>query len=342
MKSSLVYSLHGFEYDDPHRTFRETVEQVQLAEQLGFDAALITEHHVVETGYFPAPLISCAALAAETRTIRLGTGVLLLPLYDPLHVAEHGAMVDVVSNGRLILGVGYGYRQEEFDAFGIPLDQRATRLREGIAALRALWTEKVTNYKGEVFEYHKVTQRPQPIQQPHPPIWMAAKADGAVRAAARWADAWFADPITPQSVQRQRLEAYKETLAKVGKPTKGFEFPVYREAYVAEDDERAWTEAKDGVLFIYQEYLDWGHLLDDEGRPVPAGSPGALDLLRSRFIIGSPETCIDRATRVRDELGCTNLVLRMKFPGVSQARTLNSIQLWGENVLPELGGVVSS
>ncbi|MDP7342768.1 MAG: LLM class flavin-dependent oxidoreductase [Alphaproteobacteria bacterium] len=336
MKSSLVYSMHGFEYNDPHRTFQETVEQIQLAEALGFDAALITEHHVVETGYFPAPLITCAALATVTSRIRLGTGVLLLPLYDPLHVAEHTAMLDIVSNGRFILGLGYGYRQEEFDAFGISLDERAGRLNEGIRAIRALWTEDVTNFEGKYFNYDNVTQRPLPLQKPHPPIWLASKAEGAVRQAARNSDAWFADPITPFSVLKLRLAAYKETLAEFGKPTSGFDFPIFREAYVADTDEQAWEEAKEGVLFIYKEYLEWGHLLDEDGRPVKPDTPDALDLVRQRFLIGSPETCIRQALKVKQELGCTNVVMRMKYPGISQDKVMKSIRLWGEQVLPAI------
>jgi len=336
MKSSLVMSLHGFEYNDPARTYRETVAQVQLAEQLGFDAALVCEHHVVETGFFPAPLVVCAALAAATSRIRVGTGVLLLPLYDPLHVAEHAAMVDIVSNGRFILGVGYGYRQEEFDAFAIPLDERAARLTEGIKAIRALWTEDVTNFDGKFYQYRDITQRPLPVQKPHPPIWLAAKAQGAVRQAARIADAWFADPVTPFAVLKPRLAAYRETRAKLGKAAEDVEFPIFREAFVGATDDAAWAAVKEGVLYIYKEYLEWGHLLDEDGRPVPPDAPDALEMLRRRFIVGSPETCIRHALRVKQELGATNLVMRMKFPGIAQDKVLNSIKLWGEEVLPAI------
>ena len=336
MKSSLVFSLHGFEYNDPPRTFRETLEQVQLADRLGFDAALICEHHVEAAGFFPAPLVVCAALATATERIRIGTGVLLLPLYEPLHVAEHAAMVDIVSGGRFILGVGYGYRQEEFDAFRIPLDERPGRLKEGIQSIEALWMNDVTNYEGKHVQYRNVTHRPQPVQSPRPPIWMAAKAEGAVRQAARIADVWFADPVTPFAVLKKRLAAYKETRAKIGKSTSGFEFPVFREAFVADTDEQAWEDVKKGVLHIYQEYLDWGHLLDEEGKPVPPGTPGALEQLRERFIIGSPETCIKGALRVKEELGCTNIVLRIKFPTIPQEKTLNAIRLWAEKVAPAI------
>lgn len=336
MKSSLLYG-YQVEYDDPHRTFVDSLEQIAVAEDLGYDSVLISEHHLVANGYFPAPFVTMSAIAMKTQRIRVGSGVLLLPLYDPLHVAEHGTVLDHVSGGRFTLGVGYGYRQEEFDAFGVSLDDRPSRMREGIEAIRALWTQPEANYQGEHFRYENVTLRPLPLQKPHPPIWMASKAAGAVAAAARLAEAWFADPITPMSVLKDRLVVYRKALAKQGKPTEGYEFPLMREVYCAETDEQAWEEARDGVLAAYREYLDWGHLLDDEGNPVPPGDARALDTLRPRFIIGSPETCIREALRYRDELDCTHMVMRMKFPGIPTEGVIRSIRLWGERVMPEIG-----
>jgi probable F420-dependent oxidoreductase len=336
MKSSLLYS-YQVEYDDPHRTFVDSLEQIAVAESLGYEGVLISEHHLVANGYFPAPFVTMAAIAMKTQRMRVGSGVLLLPLYDPLHVAEHGSVLDHISGGRFTLGVGYGYRQEEFDAFGVSLDDRPWRIREGIEAIRALWTQPEANYQGEHFRYENVTLRPLPLQKPHPPIWMASKAPGAVAAAARLAEAWFADPITPVSVLKDRIVVYRKALAKQGKPTEGYEFPLMREVYCAETDDQAWEEARDGVLAAYREYLDWGHLLDDEGDPVPPGDDRALDTLRSRFIIGSPETCVREALRYRDELDCTEMVMRMKFPGVPAEGVMRSIRLWGERVMPEIG-----
>ena len=335
MKSSLIYS-YQIENEDPARTFRESLEQIVLAESYEFDAVLVSEHHLVENGYFPAPLVACAAIAARTHRIRVGPGVLLLPLYDPLHIAEHAAVLDAVSGGRLILGVGYGYRQEEFDAFGIALEERAGRTREAIEVLRRLFTEDAVTFEGEYYQYRDVALRPRPIQKPRPPIWVASKAEGAVRAAARWGDAWFADPITPFAVLKDRMRAYRETLASIGKPTEGFVFPLMREAYCADSDEQAWEEARDAFLYLYREYLEWGHMLDEAGRPVAPGDERALELLRQRFLIGSPETCIREAQRYRDELGVTDLVMRMKAPGIPHPRVMNSIRLWGEKVLPAL------
>lgn len=336
MKSSLIYS-YQVENDDPQRTFSESLDQIVAAESYGFDTVLVSEHHLVENGYFPAPLVACAAIAARTTRIRIGPGVLLLPLYDPLHVAEHATVLDAISGGRLILGVGYGYRQEEFDAFGVPLEERAGRTREAVEVIGRLWTEASVDFDGTYYNYRDTKLRPPPVQKPRPPIWLASKAEGAVRAAARWADAWFADPITPFSVLKDRMRAYRETLGEVGKPTEGFEFPLMREVLCAETDEEAWDVAREAFLYLYREYLEWGHMLDEQGNPVAPGDRRALELLRNRFIVGSPETCIREAERYRDELGVTNLVMRMKAPGIPHGRVMDSIRLWGEKVLPAIG-----
>ncbi len=333
MKWSLIYS-YQIEHDDGYRTFAESLEQIALAERNGFDTALVSEHHLVDNGYFPAPFVTMGALAMRTRTIRLGSGIIILPLYDPLHVAEHGAVLDVISNGRFILGVGQGYRKEEFDGFNVALGERPRRLREGVEAIRALWTEPVANYQGKHFSYRGVMLRPQPTQKPAPPIWVAAKKKPAVELAARVGDAWFTDPITPLSVLKRRLADYNTVLRERGKPTGGFEFPVMREAYCAETDERAWAEASEPMLYIYREYLRWGHMQDEDGNPVAPGDERALSMLRKRFIVGSPATCIDQCLRYQKELGPTNFVFRMKFPGLAHERVLNSITLWTEKVMP--------
>jgi probable F420-dependent oxidoreductase len=335
MKSSLIYS-YQIEYDDGLRTFTESLEQMALAEQYGFDTVLVSEHHLVENGYFPAPMVTNGAIAMRTKSLRIGPGVLLLPLYNPLHVAEHGAVVDVISDGRYVLGVGQGYRPEEFAAFQVPLTDRPARMREGVEAIRALWTQPVASYHGKHFNFDNCMVRPTPKQKPAPPIWIAAKMKRAVELAGRVGDAWFADPITPLDVLKERMTDYKTVREKKGLPTSGFDFPLMREVYCAETDEQAWAEAKEPVLYIYREYLEWGHMLDEHGQPVPPSDERALNLLRKRFIIGSPETCIRECQMYGKELGVTNVIMRMKFPGLSHRRVLNSIKLWGEKVMPQI------
>ena len=333
MKFGLIYSYQG-EKNDGHRIFAESVEQVRLAERLGFDHVLVSEHHLVDNGYFPACLVVAAALAARTERIRVGTGVLLLPLYDPLHVAEHGAVLDVISDGRLILGLGQGYRKEEFDAFGVALKERPSRLEEGTQLIRRLWTESTVQHHGRHFRIESAMLRPQPRQKPHPPIWIAAKQKKAVELAARVGDAWFADPITPLPVIRDRLGDYKRALGSAGKEFAGREFPLMREVYVARSNAAAWEEARASVLYVYKEYLDWGHMQDDDGKPVPPGDARALDLLRQRFMIGDPDFCIDYVKNLEAELGVNALVMRMKFPGLPHDKVMASIKLFADEVMP--------
>jgi len=335
MKSSLIYS-YQVEYGDGFRTFAESLAQIEMAEKYGFDTALISEHHLVENGYFPAPFVTLGALSVKTKKMRFAPGIIILPLYDPLHVAEHGTVLDVISGGRFTLGVGQGYRKEEFEAFHVPLRDRPGRMKEEIEVIRALWTRPTVDYNGQHFNYHNVMLRPQPTQKPAPPIWVAAKKKSAVELAAEVGDAWFADPITPLEVLKQRMVDYKATLKRSNKPADGYEFPLMREVYCADTDEQAWAEARDPMLYIYKEYLDWGHMQDEQGNPVPPGDAKALELLRKRFIVGSPETCVKECQKYQRELGATNLIMRMKFPGLAHERVLNSIKLWSEKVMPHI------
>ncbi|MGD9653531.1 MAG: LLM class flavin-dependent oxidoreductase, partial [Candidatus Dadabacteria bacterium] len=119
--------------------YPEMLEEISLADQMGFDSAWLTEHHFLEDGYCPSSLVAAAAIAARTKNIRIGTGVLLMPLHDPVRVAEDAAVVDLISGGRLILGIGLGYRQEEFSAFGRTLKQRRGRMEESIEILQKGW-----------------------------------------------------------------------------------------------------------------------------------------------------------------------------------------------------------
>jgi alkanesulfonate monooxygenase SsuD/methylene tetrahydromethanopterin reductase-like flavin-dependent oxidoreductase (luciferase family) len=147
----------------------------------GFDSIWLGEHHNNPVLY-PAPLIGLAAVASRTRRIRLGTGVLLLPLYHPMMVAEEGAMVDVISGGRLILGVGAGYAPEEFAAFGQSLKERGSRMEESASLLHRLWTETNVTHHGKNYRVDDATVAPRPVQQPRPPIWFGAWAKPACAA----------------------------------------------------------------------------------------------------------------------------------------------------------------
>ncbi len=337
MKFGLVFCDQIVNPKNLDQAYRDMVEQVLLAEKYGFDAAMVCEHHFTEHGYYPSPLLVCTGLAQATKKIRIGTAVLLLPLWNPIHVAEDAATLDVISGGRLILGLGQGYRQEEFAGLQVPLNERAARLSEGTKIILRLFTEDKVTHKGRFYQFENLKLTPKPVQKPHPPIWIAAKSDSAVRRAARLGDAYLSDPVTPFGVLKKRYHAYREELQGQGREFYKLERPSFRECYVADKGHDAWEEAKEHVLEIYGDYYKWGHLQDDQGNPVRPGEKSHeefLEILRSRFIMGDPDTVIEEITKYERELGITELIFRIHFPDMPQKKVLSAITLLGEKVLP--------
>lgn len=337
MKFGLAYSIQS-PTREWSRVYREAAEQAIAAERLGFDSVLISEHHLTADGYFPSPLTAAAGLATLTRRIRIGTAVVLLPLHHPVEVAESSAVLDVMSGGRLILGVGLGYRPEEFSLYGVPRGERGARMEEGVTLVGRLLAEENVTHEGRFYRVRGVTITPRPVQRPRPPIWIAAKFEPAIRRAARLGDAWLADPVTPLKPLRERSRAYIDELRRVGRDPEGVERPLWREAFIARDDETAWEEVRDGVLYIYgHDYFRWGHLQDEEGRevsPEDTGFEEFIELIRKRFIIRGVDGFIEEVEKYRRELGINYMVLRVQFPGIRHEKTLEALRLIGEKVIP--------
>jgi probable F420-dependent oxidoreductase len=196
----------------------EVCAEAQLAEQVGFDAILVGEHHQHRDGFLPSPLIVSTAVAARTQKIRIGTGILLLPLYHPVHVAEDAATLDIISKGRLILGVDMGYQAGDFSAFGVPLSQRVSRLEEGIEVIRGCWTHERFSYEGRRFRLDDVAVYPKPVQRPHPPIWVGAMTDESIRRAARYGDAWLTGMTQPMQNILRHTRLYETQARALHRP----------------------------------------------------------------------------------------------------------------------------
>ncbi len=338
MQFGVVYSIEGGGGDRADQVFREAVEEITLAERIGLDCAFFSEHHFVDNGFFPSPLIGLSFLAARTSRIKIGPGVLLLPLYDPIHVAEDCAVLDIISGGRVVLGVGQGYRPEEFSAFGRALRDRPRLVREGVSLIRRLWTEPSVTYEGKHFRADGVELRPQPVQKPAPPIWVAAKKRKAVELAAAVGDGWFADPITPLPIIRENRGHWERALASEGVDPADRTFAYYREFLVGPDDATAWRLGREPMMAGYRNYLRWGHLVDDDGVPVPPGREDVLeDMVKQRFTLGGPERCLADIAMMHEMLRLDCLVMKVKFPGLSHANVMDSLRLFGERVLPRVG-----
>jgi probable F420-dependent oxidoreductase len=312
--------------------FEATIQDCERAEALGFDSVWIGEHHNHPLLY-PTPLIGLAAIASRTRRLRLGTGVLLLPLYHPLAVAEEGAMVDVISGGRLILGLGAGYAPEEFSAFGISIKERGRRLEESAALLNRLWTEEHVSHEGRYYRVINVTLGPRPVQQPRPPIWFAGWVEPAIRRAARLGDAWLGGPSARLDELAACVRIFQEAWQEAARATSSPDIALMRYVFVADSLEQAYVTVGDATLRIFETtYFRWPH-------PVVKRPPGTLtvqELAKDRFILGSPAQCIEQIERFRQQLGLTHLICRLSFPGVPREASAASVEWFTRDVMPAL------
>ncbi len=311
----------------------EVCAEAQLAEQVGFEAILVGEHHQHRDGFLPSPLIVSTAIAARTQSIRIGTGILLLPLYHPVHVAEDAATLDIVSKGRLILGVGLGYQAGDFSAFGVPMQQRASRMEEAIEIIRACWTQETFSYRGKRFQLEEAAIYPKPVQRPHPPIWVGAMADDSIRRAAQRGDAWLTGITQPMQNIVQHAHTYKTYAGEFHRPAR---IMLMRDAWVAETRKRAEEEYGPEVLTAYRYYWKSDSL---SFRGIESEAEFTLEKMApDRIVLGSSEQVVDQIQRWQEATGAEMFIFRLRQAhsgGPPHEKILRAIRLFGEKVIPK-------
>jgi alkanesulfonate monooxygenase SsuD/methylene tetrahydromethanopterin reductase-like flavin-dependent oxidoreductase (luciferase family) len=311
--------------DDPVARLREHLEQVRFAREGGFTSVFAGQHFLSQPFQMLQPVPLLARLAAEAEGMRVGAGILLLPLLNPVEVAEQAATLDILTGGRFVLGVGLGYRREEDEAFALG-ERRVRIFVEKLDVLRRLLEGEEVTASGEGYRLEGARLALRPVQRPRPPIWIAANNDSAVKRAARLADTWFVNPhASVAEVERQLA------LFRAERGTDPAELPMMREACVAVTDEEAVAVARPYLAPKYKAYVDWG-----QSDVLPATDTLRRewdDLRAGRFIVGGPETAGAQVAALRD-LGVTDLVLRVQWPGMPQRDVLRTLQLLVEEVLP--------
>src|SRR3989475_8064095 len=268
------------------RSLDEVIAEAQLAESCGFDSCFFGEHHQDRDGFLPSPLIVATAVAARTQTLRVGTSVILLPLHHPVRVAEDAITLDLVSKGRVVLGVGIGYQADDFRAFAVPFEQRLALFEESVEIVRLCWAGERFSFRGKHYTLEDVQVRPRPYQTPGPPLWIGASVTAAARRAGRIADGFVGTPSTGLDNATRLADAYKDAAREAGRPAEVIQM---RDAWVAST--RAEADAVYGphVMTAYRYY--WEHRLA-EFRSMPADTPFTLEnLAPDRLILGDAETC---------------------------------------------------
>lgn len=234
--------------------YSEIFEQITWGEQHGFEDVWLTEHHFIEDGYSPALMPIAAAIAARTKKIRIGTSVMLMPFHNPVRLAEDTATVDVISGGRFELGVGAGYKVEEFDGFAVSSKERGGRTNEGLEIIRRLWEGETLTFHGKYYEVNNAKLTPEPIQRPRPRLWVGGFTPPAMRRAAKYGDGYIGTGIT-----KELYEQYVVQLEKFGKPTTNVPLAGGVLWLIpSTDPEKTWHEAADHILYQINAYAEWG------------------------------------------------------------------------------------
>jgi len=319
--------------DDMYARFQEACEQARLADKLGFDTLMKGSHYSAYPllDFQQVPFLS--RIMAEASNLRLCAGIVLLPLHKPLDVAETFANIDVMSGGKLIFGVGVGYREVEFQAFGTTMKGAGQRLEENLEAVKRLWTEEKVTMQGSHFNLIDASCPVKPLQKPMPPIWVGANADKAIIRAARVADAWFVNPHNRIDTIARQMDVYKKALEDAGKSDLPEDFPMMREVVVARSREEAMRMAEPFLKAKYDAYHEWGQ---DKVMPKGDDNLGLIfdELVKDRFLFGSPEEVSNQIIDIVRNFGVNHFVFGVQFPGMPQSMVLDQMQLLAEEVFP--------
>ena len=316
------------------RCIDEAIAEAQLAEASGFDSCFFGEHHQDRDGFLPSPLIVATAVAARTSRLRVGTSVILLPLHHPVRVAEDVITLDLVSKGRVVLGVGIGYQPADFRAFAVPMEHRMARFEESLDILRLCWAGEPFSFRGKHYTLEDVQVCPRPFQRPGPPLWIGASVPAAARRAGRVADGFVGTPRKSLENATRLADVYRQATREAGREPEVIQM---RDAWVAAT--RAEADAVYGphVMTAYRYY--WENQLA-EFRTMPPGTPFTLDSLApDRLILGDPETCVRELQRWQKATGASTFLLRLRHAhsgGPPHDQIMAAIRLFGERVIPHV------
>lgn len=305
--------------------YADVLDQIVLAEQLGFDQVWFTEHHFVEDGYLPAWVPVAGAVAARTSRLRISTDIALLPFHHPIRLAEDVAVLDILSGGRMELGLGMGYAPHEFAAFGVELRHRVSLMEEGIEVLRAAWSGGPFTFHGKRWRFDDVRVTPGPVQPGGPPLWLAAMTAAGARRAARF-DCHF----LPQGERGETLDVWRDELSAAGRDPSTRRVGIIRSWLVTDDPERDWRPIRDAERYRMSTYR---RFFEEAQVSFGLGGPGAIP---QTWIVGD-EDHVERELRAFiDAYGITDVVTWGIPPGLDGSRLRESLERFATGVMPRL------
>lgn len=311
------------------------VEQCQIAEDVGFESCWVNDHQATEgENYWPSPLARLTSIGTGTESLELVTSVLILPLYHPLHVAQRAAMLDVISDGRLTLGVGLGYVEKEFEAFDVPMDERAGWMIEGLRFLdeflSASEDESIT-FECPFFSVEDWQPLPETIQDPRPSLWVGGWGDKQLQRSVSFSDAWVPGVVADLEAVEVRKEKQRRMVEDSEQDWGEIDHPLMREAVIGETEDVV-RERKE---YLHRTYVDeYG---GEFSHPLMSADTvrDFEELADDRFVYGTPEQIVEQIEDMQDRFALDHLALRFHHSGMPKDLVEEQIRLFGEEVVPE-------
>jgi alkanesulfonate monooxygenase SsuD/methylene tetrahydromethanopterin reductase-like flavin-dependent oxidoreductase (luciferase family) len=339
MRVGLLYDLaNPAEWARPATDlYAAALAQMEWAEALGVDAIWVTEHHFVE-GYVSSPLPVVAAAAARTSRVALGTGILVAPNYHPVRLAEDAAIIDVLSGGRLELGLGLGWAVKEYETFGTPPDHRVAVMKEIVDVLRLAWADEPLVYRGRHFSLGPVGVLPKPVRRPSVPLWGGANTPEGGRRVGRWGLGlmWLDRPVAT---------AYLEEYRAAGHPVEGARIEGYVNMLVCDDPARTWQEVWPN--FRYQVARSSADQRVAPGRAtvqLPEPTRDDVEEMRAsgRILVATPEQAVDEILARAEGLPVHGVFCHNTICGITQELSDRHVELLATRVAPALRAAPSS
>ncbi len=317
------------------QAFADTFDQVDQAEALGMDSVWMVEQHFRPwASILPSPMLMASAIAMRTQRMRIGLAVQVLPLSNPLRSAEEACMMDQISQGRFDYGVGRSGITKFYNGYNVPYDESRARFDESLDIIMTAFNNETFSYEGQFYSFQDVTVAPAPVQQPHPPVWVATAAPESFPALGKrgfpillWFQGnWFEEPL------KEYRKAWKEA-GHPGEPQALLRIP----AYVGETPERAREEPRESTLHDFRRLVrEYGEAGDGQRAARATYDLEHYDeVLKTRLAYGSHEEMTEQLQEFRERMGVTGFLFDLNFGGqLPQELVLNSMRILSEKVMP--------
>ena len=320
--------------------FSRGTDLAKTADKLGFESVWCAEHHFSTYGYLSRPLMFASHLATQTEKIRVGSAVVVLPLHHPLIVAEEIATADLLSNGRLDIGLGRGYQVYEFERLGMKLEESRERFEEAVDILLLAFKGEPFSFNGKHFKFGETSIFPTPVQKPRPPIWVVGQSEESIVATAKRGFNLVSGGF---GVSLERLKEFRKSFDDLlvdAEQKDNIRVSTQRAVYVTNDEselpeiieQARWNMRVTLSLRQGLERVEKGH-----AQAIPFDNePSDEELIDRYFVMGTPATCIEKLSEIRDVMGLDHFNANFWFGDLEHKQVLRSMELFAKEVMPAL------